>query len=292
MPRPAPAASRAAELLNLLAAHPTESFSLAELSRRLDVGLGSTHALAHALAEMGYVQRDAGDMSWSLGPSLVAVGDAAARRHPLIPRARAALHDLACRYGLRGLMTSLLGTRLVILHEVGVLRVGPVERTTVGQRLPAVPPVAAIHVAYAGADARAAWLDLAPPVHRSAFEHLLAEVRAAGWLVRFGQEYQPRLRRSLRQLQDEPYADEARAAVRDAVGDLADPDAVGTAIGAQRTYDVVNLAVLAGAPTVEADGASGTSVGLYLVDFPSTVAGAELQPMVRDLRRLAEDLSR
>lgn len=304
MPRPAPAATRAAELLTLLAGHPTESFSLAELSRRLDVGLGSTHALAHALAEMGYVQRDPVDLNWSLGPSLVAVGDAAARRHPSIPRARVALHELACRYGLRGLLTALLDTRLLILHEVGVSRTGAAaERTTVGQRLPAVPPVAAIHVASASAEVRAAWLKLAPPAHRSAFEHLLQEVRTTGWVVRFGQRYQPRLRRSLRQLQEEPYADAAQAAVRDAVGDLADPDAVGTTIDARRTYDVVNLAVLAGSPATTTTtataseggvgagaGDSGGLVGLYLVDFPPTITGAELRPIVADLLAITKEL--
>lgn len=285
MPRPAPAATRAAELLNLLAAHPTESFSLAELSRRLDVGLGSTHALAHALAEMGYVQRDPDDLSWSLGPLLVAVGDAAARRHPLIPKARAALHDLACRYGLRALLTALQGTRLLILHQVGtgVDRPPPprsgTARTTVGQRLPAVPPVGAVHAAHAGSEVQRAWLDMAPSEHRADFERLLKDVRATGWVVRFGQRHQPRLRRSLRQLQDEPYADAAQEAVRDAVGELADPDAVGTSLDPRRTYDVVNLATLAG------------SVGLYLVDFPPTITGAALQPMIDDLLDLAAELT-
>lgn len=283
MPRPAPAATRAAELLNLLAAHPTESFSLAELSRRLDVGLGSTHALAHALAEMGYVQRDPDDLSWSLGPLLVAVGDAAARRHPLIPRARAALDDLACRYGLRGLLTALQGTRLLILHQVGtgVDRPPPrsgTGRTTVGQRLPAVPPVGAVHVAHASDDVQRTWLDMARSEHRADFERLLKDVCATGWVVRFGQRHQPRLRRSLRQLQDEPYADAAQEAVRDAVGELADPDAVGTSLDPGRTYDVVNLATLAG------------SVGLYLVDFPPTITGAALQPMIDDLLNLATEL--
>ena len=46
MPRPAPAIGRTISLLNFLAAHPDESFSLSELARRLD-GTGVTANCLH-----------------------------------------------------------------------------------------------------------------------------------------------------------------------------------------------------------------------------------------------------
>ena len=61
MARRALSATRTADLLNFLAAHPEESLSYSELSRRLQVNLASTHSLLMALTECGYLTRDPRD---------------------------------------------------------------------------------------------------------------------------------------------------------------------------------------------------------------------------------------
>ena len=52
MARPALSAERALRVLNLLTAHPDESFTMSELARRLHVNVASMHALADRLPEL------------------------------------------------------------------------------------------------------------------------------------------------------------------------------------------------------------------------------------------------
>ena len=89
MARRALSATRAADLLNYLAAHPGESLTYSELSRRLEVNLASMHSLLVALTECGYLAHHAAERTYSLGPALVALGDAALRQNPYLDTARA-----------------------------------------------------------------------------------------------------------------------------------------------------------------------------------------------------------
>src|SRR5204862_283541 len=50
-PRPAPGAERVVAVLNFLAAHPDESFTLSELARRLDLNKATCHALLTTLTQ-------------------------------------------------------------------------------------------------------------------------------------------------------------------------------------------------------------------------------------------------
>ena len=88
MPRRALSATRTADLLNFLAAHPDESLTYSELSRRLGVNLASTHNLLMALTECGYLTRDPKTRTYSLGAALVALGDAALRGNPIVDETR------------------------------------------------------------------------------------------------------------------------------------------------------------------------------------------------------------
>lgn len=279
MPRPALSATRSTMVLDLLAAHPDQPLSLSEVARRLDINASSAHAVMHALADVGYVQRDE-ELLWSLGPALVVIGAAASRRHPLIARARAALSELAEEHDLEGLLTTWMGDELLILESVR--RAGPVA--TVGQRLPVIPPVAAIHVAHARADAQATWLESAPRRLRAAYRQLLDEIAVTGWVARQDQAPQPRLRRSLRHLQTHPTDRSAREAVADAVAALEQPASVLTEFSSRRSYDLAHVASLATA-------SSGASVGMYLVGFSGPVRGTDAEALATALANRARLLS-
>ena len=88
VPRPAPAAWRAVQILELLTTHAVDSFSLSEIARRLSLNVASTHTVLAVLEEAGYVVRHPTRKTYGLGPSLVAAGDAALRRYPAIDAAR------------------------------------------------------------------------------------------------------------------------------------------------------------------------------------------------------------
>src|SRR4051794_16756689 len=95
MPRPALSATRAVAVLNFLAAHPRDSFTLSDLSARLDINLASAHSLLAALTDAGYVVRDARQRTYGLGPTVDALGIAALERHAVIDLARDAARQLA-----------------------------------------------------------------------------------------------------------------------------------------------------------------------------------------------------
>jgi DNA-binding IclR family transcriptional regulator len=281
MARPALSARRSTEVLNLLAAHPDETFTLSNLARRLEINVSSLHAVLHALGDEGYVRRDPQSMTWSLGPVLVALGEAAARRHPLLELARHELAVLAGSLGVEGLLTAVAGDYLVILESVGRATDG---RTTVGQRVPIVPPVAAVHMAVSAEDVQRGWLASAPARARPALRQLLADVAATGWAARVGTDPQPRLRRALAQRQDHPHGPDADDEIADVVRELADPASVVSSFEPRRRLEIAHLA----SPVVEPDGGV---LGLYLVGFGAGITGRDATDAAERLVRAARSVT-
>jgi len=177
MPRPALAATRALAILDFLAAHPSDEFTLSDLARELGINVASAHAVLGALTDAGYLVRNPRLRTYSLGPSVVALGSGALERHPAVDHARDEARRLSEELDLGVAVTALAGDDIVFLARVGEYR--PRELAVhVGQRIPLVPPIGAVFVA---------WLDPAPWLARasdpSAMEAVLADVRARGWAV-------------------------------------------------------------------------------------------------------------
>ena len=63
-----------------MALHPTESFSVSALARELEVPRATCDTVLMGLAEGGLVVRRDDDLRYELGPSCIALGDAAASR--------------------------------------------------------------------------------------------------------------------------------------------------------------------------------------------------------------------
>jgi DNA-binding IclR family transcriptional regulator len=206
MPRPALAATRALAVLDYLAAHPTDEFTLSDLAEALEVNVSSMHAVLAVLTEEGYVVRAPRRRTYSLGPSVVALGSGALERHPAIDHARDEARRLSEELDLGVAITAIAGDDIVFLARVGEHRAREVA-VHVGQRIPLVPPLGAVFVA---------WLDdepwLARAHDRAQMQALLDGVRARGWAVSL-----------------------ERGSVDDLVADLARPRST-------RTYDVVMIA--------------------------------------------------
>src|SRR4051812_41288311 len=172
MPRPALAATRALAVLNFLAAHPADEFTLSDLASELAVNVSSAHAVLGVLAEEGYVVRDPRLRTYSLGPSVVALGSGALERHPAIDHARDEARHLSEELDLGVAVTALAGDDIVFLARVGAYRAHELA-VQGGQRIPLVPPVGAVFMA---------WLDpepwLARATDRAAMETVLDDVRA------------------------------------------------------------------------------------------------------------------
>lgn len=180
MSRLALAASRAVKVLNLLAAHPTESFTPSDVSLRLGINVAFIHGLLVALTEDGFLVRETGTDAFRLGPAVVALGTAALETHPAIDIAREAARELALSTDLEVAVTSVAGEEIVFLARMGQAPHGSVS-LHVGQRMPLLPPLGSVFVAWGDADS---WLARAadPGPLRAELE----ATRARGYSVALG----------------------------------------------------------------------------------------------------------
>lgn len=186
MARPALSARRSFDVLNFLAARAPEQFTLSEISAALNINLASTHALLNTLEGAGYVIRHPRLRTYSLGASVVALGNAALQSHPAIACANDEAQRLSAELGLSVAVTADAGDDIVFLGRRGEHRPRDVEAYA-GQRIPLSPPVGAVFVAWGDPEA---WL--AKAADRAEMESVLDEVRSRGWAASFEpNHYQP-----------------------------------------------------------------------------------------------------
>lgn len=158
MARPAPGADRSVAVLELLADHPDERFTLSEVARRCGLNKATAHALLSALTAHGILLRHPEEKRYSLGPRLVAIGDAAARGYTAIDFAPTVLGRLADDTGLRTAAIRLDDDALS-----SIVRAGPENGYEApSPRLPAIPPLGALFMAWADEPSIEAWLARAP----------------------------------------------------------------------------------------------------------------------------------
>lgn len=187
MARPAPAVERIVAIIEFLAARPEHAFSLSELSRRLRLNKATAHAALNSLVEAGWLIRHQSDKTYTLGPALVTIGAAAAaRQRELVEFAEPEMHTLADELGLQCIASAVIGDEMVILAKAG--RSAPLEVSVpVGQRLPLVPPLGTVFVAWAAPEEIERWLrrvgPSANPRQLKRYRKALAAVRARGYSI-------------------------------------------------------------------------------------------------------------
>jgi DNA-binding IclR family transcriptional regulator len=186
MARAALSASRSVAVLNFLAASAPEQFTLSDISTRLEINLASTHALLNTLEEAGYVIRHPRLRTYSLGASVVALGNAALQCHPAIACANDEAQRLSAELDLSVAVTAVAGDDIVFLGRTGEHRPRDIDAYP-GQRIPLLPPLGAVFVAWRDPEA---WL--AKATDPADMESVLDEVRARGWAASFEPDhYQP-----------------------------------------------------------------------------------------------------
>lgn len=153
MTRSSPGVRRVAAILNFMASHPGQAFALSDIVRALKMSRATCHALLTGLVEVGYLYR-ATDKSYVLGPSLAAIGRAAAEHSSPLQVAQPEMRQLAddfdvvCgAYFLDGDVLHLRDRAASVSH-VGY----PIP---VGARRPLRPSLASAFFAYAPGEAEA-----------------------------------------------------------------------------------------------------------------------------------------
>jgi DNA-binding IclR family transcriptional regulator len=181
MARPAPGAERSVAVLELLAAHPDERFTLSEVARRCDLNKATAHALLNALSERGVLLRHPEEKRYSLGPVLVTIGEAALRGYTAVDFVGPTLRRLARDTGLWARAWVVDGDHIGVVEDAG----RPPGLATGGPlRLPLVPPLGVLGMAYADAATVQAWLARAPAAEgAAAASAALPEIRRLGFVV-------------------------------------------------------------------------------------------------------------
>jgi len=186
MSRPALSATRAIGVLNHLAAHPDQGFTLTELAHGLQTNAASMHAVLATLSTHGYVVREQRRKTYHLGHSAIAIGQAALEQHPAIALASELTDELAETLGLECLAGTLVGRELLTVAAAG--RPDRLHtRPRAGQRFPFVPPLGILAAAYAEPAELEDWLMAlgpeASPGDRDRYRQAAASVRALGYEI-------------------------------------------------------------------------------------------------------------
>lgn len=181
MARPAPGADRSVAVLELLARHPDERFTLSEVARRCGLNKATAHALLSALTRCGVLLRHPDEKRYSLGPRLVVIGEAARRGYTAADFARPVLAELTAETGLWARAWRVTGDHIDCVAQAGEPADPPVGAPA---HVPLVPPYGASFMAWTDTPTVEAWLararasSLVPRAIES-----LAAIRARGFGV-------------------------------------------------------------------------------------------------------------
>jgi DNA-binding IclR family transcriptional regulator len=271
MARPALSASRSMEIIDFFAAFPNRAFTLTEIARAAKINVASCHAVLTALTSGGYLTRT--QKTYGLGPALVAIGQAALKSQPLIMRAQEAAQELSRDLHLPVLITALVGDEILAIASIA----DPSGRTSpnmrVGQRVPLVPPMGAVFMAWAS-DARIeAWVArMAPPGDHEFVERWyrdLALVRERGFQVTLRLPDSIDLATLMTEMATSRKAPEYRDHMIEAIHSM-DERIFHPSIDPQENYQVALIA----APIFDQSGAAAFS--FCLVGFPDKISGARI----------------
>jgi DNA-binding IclR family transcriptional regulator len=274
MSRPALAATRAIDILNFMAARPTEAFSLSELVEHLQVNFASCHAILTVLTKDGFLERHPKHRTYSLGPALVAIGHAALESHPAIDIARDEARELAQQLDLEILLTARTGGDLIALARAGRY-VAPNAALRVGQRVPMIPPLGAPFMAWAPEAQLRQWLADAPAGARdpAPYQRLLSLIRERGYAVTLQNPVRSQLGEVIANMSDSPHEPALRNRMTSLIGELGLDVYHLAAIDPAQVYEIGMLS----APIFNVHGHA--TFTLSLLGFKGAMSAAELQAL-------------
>jgi DNA-binding IclR family transcriptional regulator len=218
MVKPALAAARAVTVLDFLALHPGQAFSLKELSGACQVNGASLLAVVTALVDGGYLLRHPNHKTYTIGPGVVSLAHAALVQHPTIDAARHLLPDLADDLEAHCTATVLMGDTLVSVAMAGTAR-RAATWTQTGMRMPFSAPFGAPFVAFGSPGIEVEWLGAvrSGSVTRARnLERALEDIRTRGYSVVEEQAAREELGHVLQALAEAP-GDEDRRRRMDAL---------------------------------------------------------------------------
>ena len=235
---PSPAVLRACEVLAYLTRHPTETFTVSELARGVNVARATCDAVLLALGEHGLVTRDDDDLRYGLGGACMVLGDAARLSNSALLAASNEAEQLARRTSSCVALSIRDGdeTRIADVFDFGP----PFGiRTQTGQSIPLAAPFGAVLAAWEDDAGVELWLNQ-PNVTLSAAEvaryrAALDAVRRRGYSITVATERRPDLMEALETLAAAPEATGARQRRDELIREMVHGEYLATDIDATAT---------------------------------------------------------
>ena len=281
---PSPSVMRAGEMLDFLAQHAPESYSVSEIARAVDLPRATCDSILLALAEQGLVVRREPDLRYTLGSACIALGDAARGDHGVVA-ARPAAQDLA--QATRSCVAVVI-RRGAEARVVDVFDRGPAFglKTAIGQAIPLAAPFGAVFAAWADADGVDAWLDH-PAVtvtkrDRARYRAALAAVRDRGYSVTVADASHIDFGRAMTSLAAEPDADDVLRRRDALMREIVHTEYLPAAIDPETTVRVSQMS----APVFDSVGRISASI--MMLGPPYEITAAEITALGTQLRHAAE----
>lgn len=176
-----PPTQRVVSVLALLAECPSEALGASEVARRLGLHKSTCHNILSTLSQAGLLARSDADKTYTLGPALVRLGEAARRGLPLLRKATPLIADLTQALGYGSWLSVLEGDALRTLEAAADERALPFGPRA-GRRHPFGPPFGAAIVAFSDEATQARWISLAgaPDAEEARMRRMLMRIRKAG----------------------------------------------------------------------------------------------------------------
>lgn len=192
----------------------------------------------------------------------------------VMDKARPQMERLAAELDLECLAVTTVGDEVVTLSSAGRSFGGPVDR--IGQRMPFVPPLCGLFVAWAGSAAVQRWLDRLGPgldvEEAQRYREMIDRIRRRGWSIALGTRSQIAFELALAELGEDP-SEERQRAVQEAARRVGpgshEPD--DAALATDRPLNVRNVS----APVFDAEG--DAVLMLTLIGFPKSLSIAEVE---------------
>jgi DNA-binding IclR family transcriptional regulator len=263
VPRPSPSTSRVIELLNFLGDHPRQFFSLSELARQLDLNKATAHGMLGVLSDAGYLFRHPVDKTFSLGPAIVALGQAAvAAESKVVAFAHTEMEALSEATGAQCVASTAIGDEVVIVAVVGLAFVP--TASDLGYRARLYPPHGLVFLAWASDTRVESWLDsvAATPIDRKHYREMLVSIRDRGFSLAANAQARSRLDRVMKEVQDEALTPEVHKTLAALGAELAQEERELFKLSPNQRYQIRSIS----APVFDAFG--NVCLALILRGFP------------------------
>jgi DNA-binding IclR family transcriptional regulator len=263
-PRYGNSVERAVAIVEYLAAHPRETFSLSEIARRCGVPKPTAYKVLRTLQENGWVSRSPLDLRYGLGPTLIVIGRAAGEVRPEVNLVRPVLKELAAEFHCECMFSTAVADEILILESTDSVEPQAGSSFRRGARTPLVAPFGACFIAWQTPEEWHNWYarsGLGDPLLVEQMDTILRETVKRGYVITFHTDFQDQLAEAVRLMPKDLTAQQIRTFLTQRLAGLSQITYLGGGMaGRPGTWMVESLQ----APVFDVDGTPRYDLALVI----------------------------